>query len=553
VEVSARAINLNGKPYQLRLIRNLTERQETQNELRGSEATLRAFFDATNVLLAVLEMRGLEVAVTRPNASMAQFFRTEIGAMSGRSAREAGIPEEFSRMLCSKAQDCLRQRTAQAFECEVDGGMQTRWLHCSLSLAGESSLAFAAVDTTDRKAGERALQESQQRLARAQTIASMGSWEVEEPDLGPYPGAHDVYRWSDEVFRIFGVDPATFVPTRESFYSFVHPEDRQKVQAAVQDALRNQRSYDVEHRIIRQGGTVRHVVEHAEFEYAPDGRPLRLSGTIQDVTEYRELEEQFRQAQKLESVGKLAGGIAHDFNNLLTVIKGYCDIVLRNLDTSDPLREPLEEIARAGARAEALTQQLLAFSRKQMRRVERIDLNHVVKDGARLLGRLIGEDVRLETELHSHELTVCADVGQLHQVLMNLAVNARDAMPKGGTLLIQTAERHITDEDAARFPELAVPGQFAWLCVSDTGHGMPDEVRRRAFDPFFTTKPPGAGTGLGLSTVYGIVKQSGGAVHLSSEAGGGTSVEVLLPLDQGSQTAPAVPPSPCEASSTDLS
>ena len=268
-----------------------------------------------------------------------------------------------------------------------------------------------------------------------------------------------------------------------------------------------------------------------------DGAVVGVVGIYQDLTERKALEERFRQAQKMEAVGRLAGGVAHDFNNLLTVINGYADMVLAGLPAGDPFRPPLEEIRRAGDRAADLTRQLLAFGRKQMLRQKVIDLTGFVAELGRMLERVIGEDIELVTRAGPGLTWVRADPGQLGQVLMNLAVNARDAMPTGGRLTIET--RAVTlDRGAGAGGEAVAPGPYVVLTVADTGCGIPPDVLPHVFEPFFTTKGVGEGTGLGLATVYGVVKQSDGHVEVESAVGRGTTFRVYLPA------APAPPPDP---------
>jgi PAS domain S-box-containing protein len=266
---------------------------------------------------------------------------------------------------------------------------------------------------------------------------------------------------------------------------------------------------------------------------APKG--VCYTAWIRDISDRRQTEEalrlseaQLRQAQKMEAVGRLAGGVAHDFNNVLTAIFGYADLVLDGLDLTDPRRQDINEIKRAAHRAAALTRQLLAFSRKQVMQPQRINLNEIILNLETLLLKLIGQDIQLHIDAAPSLWDVKADPGQVEQVLMNLASNARDAMPDGGHLTISTANEALEPDDAAALVGIE-PGRFVRLTVSDTGQGIPENVRAHVFEPFFTTKEQGKGTGLGLATVYGIVKQSGGWVYLDETPGAGASFRIYLP------------------------
>jgi nitrogen-specific signal transduction histidine kinase/FixJ family two-component response regulator len=274
------------------------------------------------------------------------------------------------------------------------------------------------------------------------------------------------------------------------------------------------------------------------------GHELPVFETIvEDITERYQLEEQLRQAQKMEAVGRLAGGIAHDFNNLLTAILGYSELLLDRVRAEPDLASDVEEIRRAGQRASSLTRQLLAFSRKQVLQPQLLDLNVVVAELGKMLQRVIGEDIRLHVVAAPTLGAVRADLGQIEQVLMNLAINARDAMPRGGSLTIRTEETKLPP-DLARLESADATGAYAALSVADTGCGMSPEVRARIFEPFFTTKGPDKGTGLGLSTIYGIVTQSGGYITVDSERGRGTTFTVYLPVaEHVSQAAPEAAPS----------
>ncbi|MBI5632604.1 MAG: PAS domain S-box protein [Nitrospirae bacterium] len=376
-------------------------------------------------------------------------------------------------------------------------------------------------DITGRRMADEALRRSEGSLKEAQRIAHIGNWEL---DL-----VSNVLTWSDEIYRIFEVDPEKFGASYEIFLDAIHPDDRDFVNKAYNDSLMNRTPYTIVHRLLMKDGRVKYVGERCETEYDPEGKPMRSIGTVQDITEQKKLEEQLRQAQKMEVVGQLAGGIAHDFNNILSAIIGYGSLTQMKMRPDDPLKSNVEQILEAADRAAQLTHSLLAFSRKQTLNMKPVDLNAVVRRVEKLLVRLIGEDIDFGTCLSTTALTVMADSGQVEQVLMNLATNARDAMPMGGILAIRT-EKITIGSDFVKMHGCERPGEYALVSVTDTGIGMDAETQKKIFEPFFTTKELGRGTGLGLAMVYGIIQQHGGSLSVYSEPGRGTTFRIYLPL-----------------------
>ena len=336
--------------------------------------------------------------------------------------------------------------------------------------------------------------------------------------------------WVSPNYRtVLGYEPHELVGV--SLFDMLDPEDGAQAKEAFARALEGKQEAEVCIRARHKDGSWRSF-EATGAVFATAAGEQRAVVISRDVTARRiteaalaRSEEQLRQAQKMEAVGRLAGGIAHDFNNLLTAIRGYGDLVLEALSPGDPLRRDIEQIGEAARRASELTGQLLAFSRRQVQQRRVLELNSVVFGLDKMLRRVIGEDLELRTRLDPSCGAVSADPGQLEQVLVNLAVNARDAMPMGGCLSLETS--HI-DPEAAAAAGLP-PGSYACLLVRDTGLGMDEETRSRIFEPFFTTKPPGKGTGLGLSTVYGIVQQSGGHIQVESSPKAGATFRIFLP------------------------
>jgi two-component system cell cycle sensor histidine kinase/response regulator CckA len=326
--------------------------------------------------------------------------------------------------------------------------------------------------------------------------------------------------------RILGFTDEELAGT--SFYDHVHTDDVYTAQQAVKQATATNPGGTVQYRMRHKDGSWHTIESGASAILNQQGKVEKFVVVNRDVSEQRQLEEKFRQAQKMEAVGRLAGGVAHDFNNLLTVIKGHTDLLEMKLGTLSPAQASLAQMRKAADRATALTRQLLAFSRMQVLQPRVLDLNALIADLNKMLPMLIGEEIEYSFRPGDSLARVKADPSQIEQILVNLAVNARDAMPKGGKLAIST-RNVLLDADYARSHPPTVPGRYVLLAVSDTGCGMDDLTKAKIFEPFFTTKELGKGTGLGLSTVYGVVKQSGGYIWVDSAPNEGTRFEIFLP------------------------
>ncbi len=348
---------------------------------------------------------------------------------------------------------------------------------------------------------------------------------------------------SPQIETILGYTPSEWLANSLNWLDRIHPEDRH---IAIEEEERFQRVHDMfqaEYRMFAVDGRVLWFRdEGVMLRTSDDGRVHLMQGVLYDITERKRLEEQLRHSQKIEAVGQLAGGVAHDFNNLLMVIQAHNELLRGRLPSDDPAQSHVGEIERAVSRATALTHQLLAFSRRQVLQLKPLDLGATVTEVARMLHRLIPANIELKVLTAATPHCVKADPGQMEQVILNLAVNARDAMPNGGVLSIGTRKVELPETYAgshARIP----PGSYVVLSVGDTGIGMRSETQTRIFEPFFTTKKPGEGTGLGLAIVYGVVKQSGGWITVRSELGGGTAFDIYLP-QVGADTLPPDPLDP---------
>jgi PAS domain S-box-containing protein len=515
------------------IARDITSRKHAEASLREERDRAQQYLDAAEVILLKLDVDGRILLVNRYACAVLgwtaddllgrDWIETCLPAWIRDDARTNFLLPCGGDLSVSESPVLTRAGEVRLFE----------WR--SRLLRDEDGLVVGSFssgnDITERNLGVEARRKTEERMRFVLEAAGVGIW-----DLDFKTG---VLQWSEILESQHGLRPGTFVGTLEAFVERVHPDDRDALLKTMM-AHQSGRNFSMQHRALWPDGTVRWLSGAGRIDVGPIGEPVRGVGMSLDVTERHMLEAQFQQAQKMEAIGQLAGGVAHDFNNLLTVILGFCELLLADLTPNDPRQSDIAEIQNAGTRAAGLTRQLLAFSRKEIIQPARLDLNVIVADIRAMLARLIGENVTVVLSLGTALAPVKADRGQVEQIVLNLAVNARDAMPQGGTLTIATANVEL-DEDFET--HLAVnPGPYVVLTVTDTGTGMTPEVQARLFEPFFTTKAPGTGTGLGLATVYGIATRSGGGVTVESQLGSGTSFKVYFPRTDTTEPAVAAPP-----------
>ncbi len=346
------------------------------------------------------------------------------------------------------------------------------------------------------------------RLDEAQKLAKIGFWEL---DL-----IEDELFWSEEIYRIFNIQPDKFSSTYEAFLEFVHPEDRNSVNEAFINSLRNQQPFDIVHRLLFKDGTVKYVHEHCRTLFSDQGIPVRALGTVQDISELKAMEQHLQQSHKLESVGRLAAGVAHEINNILTGILGYCELAMIQHQDDANLNECLTQIFHAGEQAANVVQQLLTFGRKKVSHPKLFDLHKAVAQLKQLLQKMIGEDIHIQTLLQAQESTILADQSLVEQAIVNLVINARDAMPHGGKIILRTKNEMVQGPEPLMLQKII-------LSVEDEGVGIPPGELQSIFQPFYTTKASGKGTGLGLSIVKDILEQHNASIDVSSTVNKGTT------------------------------
>jgi PAS domain S-box-containing protein len=499
-------------------------RKRSEEALQASEARLHAIIQNTpNV---AVELYDLDGRVRFWNEAATRMFGWDIDEAIGKTLDQLiHTPEEAQSFLQLLRQIAGTGKPLGPLEyhfCRRDG--TEGWcLSTTFEIPGFGGVPMFVcmdVDITERKLAETAMRQSEERFRQVVENIQEVFWMVDGRDgqmLYISPGYEKIWgRPCEQLYR-----------SPVKWFEAIHPDDRERVPQRF-PTNENFHEYDEAYRIVRPDGSVRWIHDRAFPIRDALGQVYRIAGVAEDITERRQIEERLRQSQKMEAIGQLAGGVAHDFNNILAAVMMEVELAATVRNLPHEAREGLQVIGAAADKAAALTRQLLLFSRRQVMQPRRLDINGVVTNLAKMLQRILGEDVRVELHLHPSPVVAHADAGMLDQIIMNLAVNARDAMPTGGRLVIETTERYISEEDLRASPD-ASAGRHVCLAVSDTGVGMTDEVKAHLFEPFFTTKQPGKGTGLGLATIFGIVKQHRGWIRVYSEVDQGTTVRIFLP------------------------
>ena len=507
--------------------RDITARKAAEEALRTSQRLMQQVLETLPIGVWVVDQTG---RITYGNEAGRRIWAgaryvgpEQFGEYRGWWA-ETGEPVAPGEWGAARALRHGETSSGELIDIECFDGTRKTILHWGVPIRGRDGAIEGAIavnqDVTEARRAEQALRESEERYR----IVARATQDV----VYDYDMASGSVYWNDAVCTVFRY-PAEEVASDIAWWrERIHAEDIDRVSASMAAAMaRDDESWLLEYRFRRADGSYATVLDRSFILRDVLGRATRMIGSMVDLTERTRLEEQLRQAQKMEAIGQLAGGVAHDFNNLLAAISINAHLLRDRIGSGDADRE-LVEIESAAERGAGLIRQLLAYSRRQVLQLRLLDLNRVVGETESLLRRVIGDDVRLDTGLDPALGTVLGDPGQLTQVLLNLAVNARDAMPGGGRLSITTANATLEPGPRARFAD-APPGDYVALSVSDTGVGMDAETLARAFEPFFTTKESGRGTGMGLATVYGIVEQSGGHIYAESGPGKGATFTVLLP------------------------
>jgi PAS domain S-box-containing protein len=525
VEFVSNTYSVDGHRVMQCNIRDITERKQAE----AKAVLLASIVESSEDAIIGKDLKGI---IQSWNAGAEKIFGYSAGEMVGGPMTlliPADRTDEENQILekVRHGENVLHFETVR----QAKGGRQID-VSVTISIIKDSTGKIVGVskmarDITERRLMEKALRKFDLQLAHAMNLAQLVAWE--------YDVASGLFAFNDRYYTLHGttaeLEGGNLMSAGDFARKFVHPDDAHLVAEAIGKALATANpdyQQQVECRILRRNGEVRNVLVSISITKDSAGRTIQLQGAIQDITEHRKLEEQFRQSQKMEAIGTLAGGVAHDFNNILAVIQMQASLLKYDGNLSARQTVLADDIEVAIQRAVALTRQLLMFSRKQTMLPRDLDLNESISEMTKMLRRVIGENIEMRVKPAAQPMLIHADVGMMDQVLMNLSVNARDAMPDGGRLVIEISGMDF-DEFAAKQSAQARPGSFVCLSVSDTGCGIPPENLQKIFEPFYTTKAVGKGTGLGLATVFGIVQQHKGWVNVYSEVGHGTSFKIYLP------------------------
>lgn len=504
---------------------------EVVNETAGlAKGFIGTLFDSINDCISVIETK--EFKVVMANRAFLKSHDMDGEEVMGKHCYEIShrrsSPCEGEDDLCPLMQTLRTGCQSSAVHLHYDKKGKKKYIeintHPILNEKGEiPHVIHSSNDITDRKQTEEALRESEERYQRLIESVTDYIYTVTVEDGQPVstshgPGCVAVTGYTSEEYE---ADPFLW-------YRMVYEEDRQAVLEQAASAIAGEDRRPIEHRIYHRDGSLRWIRNTPVVRKDGKGQVIAYDGLISDITERKQLEAQFLQAQKMETVGRLAGGVAHDFNNLLTSILGHAELAMIEAPPDSPVYQNLLEVKKSANRASNLTRQLLAFSRRQVIKPEVVNLNDVIANVEKMLRRLIGEDIEMRMSLWPDLGSVKVDPNQFEQILVNLAVNSRDAMPNGGELIIETSNITL-DKDYTHKHICVDSGPYVMLAVTDTGCGMDENTREKIFEPFFTTKEVDKGTGLGLSTVYGIVKQHRGYIFVYSEKGQGTTFKIYLP------------------------
>ena len=507
--------------------RDITERKRLEAEIILREQRLNSFFTNATAGLCIVDA---DLRFIQINEALAKMNGLSVQAHLGRTVgavlpHMASTVEGILQKVLRTGEPTLNLEVAG--ETAGEPGVNRHWIGSYFPVPDESGRPVAVgcviVEITQLKRAEHALRESQEKFRQLAENIPQVFW-ISDKHLD------EILYVSPAYEKVWGRSCQSLYDQPMSFAEAIHPEDRESALKMVQQQKIGQ-GFSHEYRIIRPDGSVRWIRDRGFRVMDATGEAYRFAGVAEDITERKELEAQFRQAQKMESIGQLAGGVAHDFNNILTVIQGHASLLEMDQPLSPVVASSVREIAFAAERASSLTRQLLTFSRRQLMQSQHLNLNNVVDGVTKMLSRVVGEDIALEF-VPSNVPLILADAGMMEQILMNLAVNARDAMPKGGSLQIRTGIETVDEQFLQQNPEAAA-GEVVWLTVSDSGCGIAPQNISKIFEPFFTTKEVGKGTGLGLATVYGIVKQHKGSITVESAVNKGTTFKIFFPSVQG--------------------